>query len=82
MENTLAREALWPANDQKEARSKKNSEPLITPAFTAENQSGFIMIRTSDPQICEVLSCGRPIAESDRSVRSLNHWAIVPNDRD
>ena len=32
-------------------KSKKNSEPLITSAFTAENQSGFIMIRTNDSQI-------------------------------
>jgi hypothetical protein len=64
MENLLTREAVCPAPKQSEAISKKNSEPMITSAFTAENQSGFIMIRTNDSQIsecCQGAKLSRPI---------------------
>jgi hypothetical protein len=49
-----------------EGNCKKNSEPVTTSAFTAENQAnGFIMIRTNDSQIsecCQGAKLGRPIA--------------------
>ena len=43
-------------------KSKKNSEPLITSAFTAENRKWFYHDSNQRPSDHEMLSYGRPIA--------------------
>ena len=56
-------------------KGKKSSEPLITSAFTAENQYWFYPgsnQRLSDHKCCHM--AGQ--LQSSRSVCSLNHWAI------
>ena len=58
--------------DEQAKKSKKNSEPLITSAFTAENQEWFYYDsnqRISDHKCCHM--AGQ--LQSSRSVCSLNH---------